>query len=196
MPTIEISDETAGLLAQYLALRSPQMIDAESGEIVPASAGVAADMLLNMALCAEMEAIYEKRGREAARLQEIAGNPFDDEDRALFEMFRRERFTPEQQRDYILEQARAAGRASDRLYAALLNMVLQHCAAAGHERGELESYAITANAEAMQILAEAGYLVIHEEIGRHVLASRPQAAGSLADRGERWPAPRDDDLPF
>jgi hypothetical protein len=55
MPTIEIKAETAALLAQYLALRCPQMIDAASGEIVPASVDVAADMLLNMALWAELD---------------------------------------------------------------------------------------------------------------------------------------------
>ena len=47
-----------------------------------------------------------QRTFEAAHLQLIEGNPFDAEDYAMFEMFEREGFSPEQQRNYILEQAR------------------------------------------------------------------------------------------
>ena len=45
----------------------------------------------------------EQRTREAAHLQLIAGNPLDAEDIAMFEMFDREGFSPEQQLAYIHE---------------------------------------------------------------------------------------------
>lgn len=48
------------------------------------------------------------RRLEAMRLQEIEGNPLDATDVAMFEMFERENWSPEQCRAYILEQARAA----------------------------------------------------------------------------------------
>lgn len=48
----------------------------------------------------------EHRAREAAHLQLIEGNPFDAEDMAMFEMFAKEGFSPEQRRAYILEQSR------------------------------------------------------------------------------------------
>jgi len=48
----------------------------------------------------------QHRAREAAHLQLIEGNPFDAEDIAMFEMFDREGFSPEQRRAYILEQSR------------------------------------------------------------------------------------------
>jgi len=47
-----------------------------------------------------------RRTREAAHLQMIEGNPFDAEDIAMFEMFDREGFSPEQRRAYIIEQSR------------------------------------------------------------------------------------------
>lgn len=48
----------------------------------------------------------QHRAREAAHLQLIEGNPFDTEDIAMFEMFDKEGFSPEQRRAYILEQSR------------------------------------------------------------------------------------------
>lgn len=48
----------------------------------------------------------QHRAREAAHLQLIEGNPFDAEDIAMFELFDREGFSPEQRRAYILEQSR------------------------------------------------------------------------------------------
>jgi hypothetical protein len=50
--------------------------------------------------------IVRQRAREAAHLQLIEGNPFDAEDIAMFEMFDREGFSPEDRRNYILEQSR------------------------------------------------------------------------------------------
>lgn len=47
-----------------------------------------------------------QRTLEAAHLQAIEGNPFDAEDYAMFEMFEREGFSPEQQRTYILDQSK------------------------------------------------------------------------------------------
>jgi hypothetical protein len=44
-----------------------------------------------------------QRTREAAHLQVIEGNPLDAEDLAMFEMFDREGFSPEQQLAYIHE---------------------------------------------------------------------------------------------
>ncbi len=45
------------------------------------------------------------RRLEAMRLQEIEGNPFDDEDIAMFEMFEREKWPHEKRRAYIIAQA-------------------------------------------------------------------------------------------
>ena len=53
-----------------------------------------------------------QRTLEAAHLQLIAGNPLDAEDFAMFEMFDREGFSPEQQRAYIIEQSRKRTTAS------------------------------------------------------------------------------------
>lgn len=47
-----------------------------------------------------------QRTLEAAHLQLIEGNPLDAEDIAMFEMFDREEFSPEQRRAYIIEQSR------------------------------------------------------------------------------------------
>jgi hypothetical protein len=49
-----------------------------------------------------------QRTLEAAHLQMIEGNPLDAEQVAMFEMFDREGWSPERQRAYILERARAA----------------------------------------------------------------------------------------
>lgn len=48
----------------------------------------------------------EQRAREAAHLQLIEGNPFDAEDIAMFEMFEKKGFSPDQRRAYIIEQSR------------------------------------------------------------------------------------------
>ena len=45
----------------------------------------------------------QQRTREAAHLQMIEGNPLDADDIAMFEMFDREGFSPEQQLAYIHE---------------------------------------------------------------------------------------------
>jgi len=66
----------------------------------------------------------------------------------------------------------------DELAAALLRMVLQHCRTAGDT---LDSGALTANAEAMKILADDGLIRIDEEFGRHVRATvLPEAEAFLA----------------
>jgi hypothetical protein len=55
-----------------------------------------------------------QRAREAAHLQLIEANPFDADDIAMFEMFDREGFSPEQRRAYITTQSRkrTAGKAA------------------------------------------------------------------------------------
>lgn len=45
----------------------------------------------------------QQRTREAAHLQMIEGNPLDADDIAMFEMFDREGFSPEQQLAYIYD---------------------------------------------------------------------------------------------
>ncbi len=42
-----------------------------------------------------------QRTLEAAHLQAIEGNPLDAEDLAMFEMFEREGFSPEEELEYI-----------------------------------------------------------------------------------------------
>ncbi|RWX79208.1 hypothetical protein EPK99_11635 [Neorhizobium lilium] len=49
-----------------------------------------------------------QRTLEAAHLQLIEGNPLDADQMAMFEMFDREGWSQERQRDYILERAKAA----------------------------------------------------------------------------------------
>jgi len=44
--------------------------------------------------------------REAMALQEIEGNPFDEADKALFEMFERENLSPDERRRIIIMQAK------------------------------------------------------------------------------------------
>lgn len=44
--------------------------------------------------------------REAMAMQEIEGNPFDEADKALFEMFERENLSPDERRRIILMQAK------------------------------------------------------------------------------------------
>ena len=45
--------------------------------------------------------------REAMALQEIEGNPFDEADKALFEMFERENLSPDERRRIIIMQAKS-----------------------------------------------------------------------------------------
>ena len=57
--------------------------------------------------------VQRQRLREAARLQEIEGNPLDAEDLAMFEMFEREGWSHERRRAYIIAQARGRAPRSD-----------------------------------------------------------------------------------
>jgi len=58
-------------------------------------------------LSSEQVAAARERRLEAMHLQEIEGNPLDEEDVAMFEMFEREGWDHERRRAYILAQARA-----------------------------------------------------------------------------------------
>jgi len=51
-----------------------------------------------------------QRFQEASHLQAMEDNPLDAQDNALFAMFEREGWSPEQRRAYILEQAKADAR--------------------------------------------------------------------------------------
>src|SRR5262245_39514883 len=57
-------------------------------------------------LSPEEIAITRKRRLEAVHLQVIEGNPLDEEDIAMFEMFEREGWDHERCREYILARAR------------------------------------------------------------------------------------------
>jgi hypothetical protein len=59
-------------------------------------------------LTPEQIATARERRLEAMHLQAIEGNPFDEEDIAMFEMFEREGWDHERRRAYILAQAREA----------------------------------------------------------------------------------------
>ena len=50
-------------------------------------------------------AVARQRRLEAMHLQVIEGNPFDEEDIAMFEMFEREGWDHERRRAYILARA-------------------------------------------------------------------------------------------
>jgi hypothetical protein len=54
----------------------------------------------------EIAAVRQRR-LEAMHLQAIEGNPLDENDVAMFEMFEREGWDHERRRAYILERARA-----------------------------------------------------------------------------------------
>ena len=69
------------------------------------------------------------------------------------------------------------------LLAALLDMVLQHCGT--KEAGKLDSYALSANTVAMQLVAEAGLIEIESEFGGRVFAHVLPAAHELGTRIER-----------
>jgi hypothetical protein len=56
-------------------------------------------------LTEEEVAEAHRRWLEAAKLQEIEGNPLTPEDVAMFEMFERERWSDERCIEYILAQA-------------------------------------------------------------------------------------------
>jgi len=58
-------------------------------------------------LSPEEVAAARERRLQAMHLQVIEGNPFDEEDIAMFEMFEREGWDHERRRAYILAQARA-----------------------------------------------------------------------------------------
>lgn len=55
-------------------------------------------------------AILRKRRIEAMHLQVIEGNPLNDEQVAMFEMFEHERWTQEQRLKHLEKRARAAAR--------------------------------------------------------------------------------------
>jgi len=57
-------------------------------------------------LSPEEIAAARKRRLEAMHLQVIEGNPLDEEDIAMFEMFEREGWDHERRREYILAWAR------------------------------------------------------------------------------------------
>ena len=60
-------------------------------------------------LSPEEVAAARERRLEAMHLQVIEGNPLDEEDIAMFEMFEREGWDHERRRAYILAQASASG---------------------------------------------------------------------------------------
>jgi len=62
-------------------------------------------------LSPEQVATARERRLEAMHLQAIEGNPLDDKDVAMFEMFEREGWDHERRRAYILAQARATAAA-------------------------------------------------------------------------------------
>lgn len=65
-------------------------------------------MVLNdLTLWFEQLAAAKSRRLEAMHVQEIEGNPLDAADVAMFEMFEREKWSPDQCRAYIVAQARA-----------------------------------------------------------------------------------------
>ena len=57
---------------------------------------------------------------------------------------------------------------------ALEDMVNQHCSI---ENGELDSMALSANADAMRLLAKHNRIVITSEYGRRVIAKWPTRTG-------------------
>jgi len=67
------------------------------------------------------------------------------------------------------ERAVAAEARCAALEEALLDMVYQHCSC-GSDDPKLDSMALSANADAMRLLAEYGKLTITTEVGRRILA--------------------------
>jgi hypothetical protein len=73
----------------------------------------------------------------------------------------------------------------DYFFALLLRMVLEHCSTM--KAGELSSFAIQANADAMQALAEAGFIETFDQTDGRIRATVLPAAdkliaGLLADK--------------
>jgi hypothetical protein len=64
----------------------------------------------------------------------------------------------------------------DWLFAALLSMVLEHCA---NEGGTYDSWLRQPNADAMRLLGEAGFLHIDSDIGNRVLATALPKVGAF-----------------
>ncbi len=60
-----------------------------------------------------MENAKQQRLAEAIRLHEIEGNPLDEDDISLFEMFEREGWSHERRRKYIIAQAKSDAPVSD-----------------------------------------------------------------------------------
>lgn len=58
---------------------------------------------------AEVKAARQRR-IEAMHLQEMEGNPLDADDIAMFEMFKRERWSHERCLAYVLDRAREAAK--------------------------------------------------------------------------------------
>lgn len=71
-----------------------------------------------------------------------------------------------------VDQAPEAG-PDARVVAALLSMVEQHCGPRD-DSGDYDSWALSANAEAMEVLSELGYLTITADCGRRVIAKRTE----------------------
>lgn len=72
------------------------------------------------------------------------------------------------------------------LYAALLQVVAQHCATSpvftGRDADMLDSFGIKANAEAMALLAEAGLVEIEEEAGGRIIGRVSEAGRKILAR--------------
>jgi hypothetical protein len=66
------------------------------------------------------------------------------------------------------------------LFALLLRMVQEHCSTT--VAGELKSFGVEAHAEAMQALADAGYIEIAELEGNRLRARLLPAADALANQ--------------
>jgi hypothetical protein len=71
-------------------------------------------------------------------------------------------------------------RGEEFLFALLLRMVQEHCSTM--IAGELKSFEIEANADALKALAKAGYIDIVEQADNRIRATILPAADELADR--------------
>ncbi len=71
-------------------------------------------------------------------------------------------------------------RGEEFLFALLLRMVLEHCNTT--IAGELKSFEIEANADALKALADAGYIEIVEQADNRIRATVLPAADELAAR--------------
>jgi hypothetical protein len=78
----------------------------------------------------------------------------------------------------VYQSSRRVRTPEECLTAALLRMVLDHCA---RPEGTLDSYTRRANAEAMRLLAEAGFIRIDDDTGDRIRATMlPEADAFLA----------------